>query len=92
VALGLVGYYFADKAALIAAALRRIEEQDISIVQPDAGLPAADRVRAALQCVADPEFLTTEYLSVRLQVWALAQAHAEFAISTEPRRSAIGPA
>jgi hypothetical protein len=28
--------------------------------------------------VAAPEFLTTEYLSLRLQLWALARAHEEF--------------
>jgi TetR/AcrR family transcriptional regulator, cholesterol catabolism regulator len=34
---------------------------------------------AALRRVADPEFLTTEYLSLRLQLWALGQAHEAFA-------------
>jgi AcrR family transcriptional regulator len=79
VALGLVHYYYEDKTSLIAAALRRIEEQDIAIVAPDPTLSPVDRVRAALHRVADPEFLTTEYLSLRLQLWALAQAHEEFA-------------
>lgn len=80
VALGLVTYYFADKTSLIAAALRHIEEQDLRIVEPDPTLPAEERVRAALRRVADPEFLTTEYLSLRLQLWALAQAHERFAL------------
>ncbi len=79
VALGLVHYYYEDKTSLIAAALRRIEEHDIAIVEPDRMLPAEERVRAALRRVADPEFLTTEYLSLRLQLWALAQAHDAFA-------------
>jgi TetR/AcrR family transcriptional regulator, cholesterol catabolism regulator len=79
VALGLVHYYFDDKTSLIAAALRHVGEQDIAIVEPDPMLAPADRITAALRRVADPEFLTTEYLSLRLQLWALAQAHDEFA-------------
>lgn len=74
VALGLMHYYFEDKASLIAAALRRVEDQDMTIVEPDATLKPEERVRLALRRVADPEFLTTEYLSLRLQLWALAQA------------------
>jgi len=79
VALGLVHYYFDDKTALVAAALRRVGEQDLTIVEPDPRLAPADRLKSALQRVADKDFLTTEYLSLRLQLWALAQAHAEFA-------------
>jgi AcrR family transcriptional regulator len=79
VALGLMHYYFEDKSTLIAAALRRVEEQDIAIVAPDPGLDPEASVRAALRRVADPEFLTTEYLSLRLQLWALAQADETFA-------------
>jgi AcrR family transcriptional regulator len=87
VALGLLHYYFVDKTSLIAAALRRVEEQDIAIVEPDPALPADKRLRAALRRVADPEFLTTEYLSLRLQLWALAQAHEEFAeVNTAAQR------
>jgi AcrR family transcriptional regulator len=79
VALGLVHYYFEDKTALIAAALRWVEEQDLAIVEPDPSLAADECLRAALRRVADPEFLTTEYLSLRLQLWALARAHDRFA-------------
>ena len=79
VALGLMHYYFEDKTTLIAAALMRVEEQDIAIVAPDPALSPEASVRAALRRVADPEFLTTEYLSLRLQLWALAQADEAFA-------------
>lgn len=79
VALGLVNYYHGDKTSLISAALRRIEEQDIALVEPDPKLPAQDRLRAALRRIADPEFLTTEYLSLRLQLWSLAQVDEAFA-------------
>jgi len=78
VALGLVHYYYDDKTSLIKAALLRIEEHDLEILRPDPGLPAEARLRAALRRVADPEFLTTEYLSLRLQLWALAPAHPDF--------------
>jgi TetR/AcrR family transcriptional regulator, cholesterol catabolism regulator len=79
VALGLVNYYFEDKTSLVAAALRRVEEEDIAILESDPVLPAEERLRTALRRVADPEFLTTEYLSLRLQLWALAQASEAFA-------------
>lgn len=78
VSLGLVNYYYEDKTSLIRAALHRIEEQDIAMVEPDLTLEPEERLRAALKRVADPEFLTTEYLSLRLQLWALAQAHEDF--------------
>jgi len=78
VALGLVNYYYKDETGLISAALRRIGEQDVALVELDPSLPAEDRLRAALLRVAKPEFLTTEYLSLRLQLWALAQAHEDF--------------
>ncbi|HSS68205.1 MAG TPA: TetR/AcrR family transcriptional regulator [Nocardioidaceae bacterium] len=79
VALGLVGYYYDDKTSLIASALRLIEKQDLALVEPDPSLPPVERLRGALRRIADAEFLTTEYLSLRLQLWSLAQAHAEFA-------------
>jgi TetR/AcrR family transcriptional regulator, cholesterol catabolism regulator len=78
VALGLVNYHFEDKTSLIRAALHRVEEQDLAMVEPDPDLPAEERLRVALRKVAAPEFLTTEYLSLRLQLWALAQAHPDF--------------
>lgn len=79
VALGLVNYYYEDKTSLIRAALRRMEEQDVALVTPDPALPAVDQLRAALRRVVEPQFLTTEYLSLRLQLWALAPAHEDFA-------------
>ncbi|MGC4111604.1 MAG: TetR/AcrR family transcriptional regulator [Nocardioides sp.] len=79
VALGLVHYYFDDKVTLIAAALREVEQQDLLILAPDPALSPEDRVRAVLHRIADPEFLTTEYLSLRLQLWSLAQAAGEYA-------------
>lgn len=80
VALGLVHYYFDDKTTLIAATLRQVEEQDLDIVRPDPGLPPEERLLVALRRVSDPEFLTSEYLALRLQLWALAQANPEYAM------------
>jgi AcrR family transcriptional regulator len=79
VALGLVHYYFEDKTSLIAAALLQVEEQDLMIVESDPTWSPERRLRSALRRVADPEFLTTEYLALRMQLWALAQVTQEFA-------------
>jgi AcrR family transcriptional regulator len=78
VSLGLVNYHYEDKTSLIAAALRRIEEEDVALLEVDAGMEPERRLRAALRRVADPRFLTTDYLSLRLQLWALARAHPDF--------------
>ncbi|RLL66575.1 TetR/AcrR family transcriptional regulator [Streptomyces sp. Z26] len=78
VALGLVNYYYDTKSALIGAALRRIEAEDMAMVAPDPAGHPDDNLRTALRRVADPGFLTTEYLSLRLQLWSLAQAHPDF--------------
>lgn len=87
VALGLVNYHYEDKTSLIRAALRRVEEQDLAILEPDPDLPAAERLRTALRTIADPAYLTTDYLSLRLQLWALARAHEDFAqINTEAQK------
>jgi AcrR family transcriptional regulator len=87
VALGLVNYHFADKTGLIKAALHRVEAQDLAIVEPDPALPPEERLRTVLRRVAEPRFLTTEYLSLRLQLWALARAHEDFEqINTEAQQ------
>ncbi len=46
VALGLVNYHFEDKTSLIRAALHRVEEQDLAMVDPDPALPPEDRLLA----------------------------------------------
>lgn len=79
VALGLVNYYYADKASLIRAVLSRISESDMRLVTPDPEARPDEQLREALRRVAAPEILTTEYLSLRLHLWALAQADEEYA-------------
>jgi AcrR family transcriptional regulator len=80
VALGLVNYYYEDKSSLIRAALHRIDEHDLMLVAPDPASPPDEQLRTALRRVAGPELLTTRYLSLRLHLWALAQAHEDFAL------------
>lgn len=79
VALGLVNYYYEDKSSLVRAALQRIDEHDLRLVEPDPASPPDEQLRKALRRVAGPELLTTRYLSLRLHLWALAQAHEDFA-------------
>lgn len=92
VALGLVNYYYVDKVGLIGAALRRIEHDDVALVAPDPGLAPEERLRAALARISEPEFLRTDYLVLRLQLWALAHSHEEFALinATAQRRYRAG--
>jgi AcrR family transcriptional regulator len=80
VALGLVNYYYEDKLSLIRAALHRIDQHDLMLVAPDAQLSPEEQLRKALRRVAGPDLLTTQYLSLRLHLWALAQAHEDFAL------------
>jgi TetR/AcrR family transcriptional regulator, cholesterol catabolism regulator len=79
VALGLVNYYYADKASLIRAALKRVDEHDVALVAPDPALPPNERLLKALRDVVDPDLLTRQYLSLRLHLWALAKANEDFA-------------
>ncbi len=72
VALGLMNYHFDDKESLLAAALNQIGLQDAELVAPEPGLAPVEQLRVALERVVAPEFLELNYLSLRLQLWALA--------------------
>lgn len=78
VSLGLVNYYYDDKISLVGAVLRRVEEDDISMVKSDSKKSPKENLLVALHRVKSSKFLTTEYLSLRLQLWALAQTHSSF--------------
>jgi TetR/AcrR family transcriptional regulator, cholesterol catabolism regulator len=80
VALGLVNYYYEDKSSLIRAALHRMDEHDLMLVAPDPASPPDEQLRKALKRVAAADLLTTRYLSLRLHLWALAQADEDFAL------------
>lgn len=87
VSLGLVNYHYEDKHGLVAAALRRIGEQDVELLSPRPSATPEATLRAALRRVMDRHLLTTEYLSLRLQLWSLAQVHPEFAqINTDAQQ------
>jgi AcrR family transcriptional regulator len=79
VALGLMNYYFTDKTSLIAAALRRLGEQDAQLVEPQEGLGPREQLVSSLHRVVDEEFLRGDYLALRLQLWALAPVDPSFA-------------
>ncbi|MFI2566176.1 TetR/AcrR family transcriptional regulator [Paenarthrobacter sp. NPDC018779] len=79
VALGLVNYYYDDKTSLIRAALRRVDEDDLRLVATNPDADPTDQLRQALRRVAGPDLLTTPYLSLRLHLWALAQADEGYA-------------
>ena len=79
VALGLVNYYYDDKTTLIRAALRRVDEHDLLLVAPDPSVAPDEQLRRALRRVAGADLLTTRYLSLRLHLWALAQADEDYA-------------
>ena len=79
VALGLMNYYFADKTSLIAAALRRLGDQDAQLVEPQEGLPPREQLVRSLHRVVGDEFLSGDYLALRLQLWALAPVDPLFA-------------
>ena len=61
-----------------AVARHMINSRILLMVEPDPTLEPEERLRRALRRVAAPEFLTTDYLSLRLQLWSLAQAHHDF--------------
>ena len=94
VALGLMNYYFNDKAALIAAALRRLGEQDAEMVEPQPGLDARAQLVRSLRRVAADEFLTSDYLALRLQLWSLVPVDPVYAginkVAQERYRDGLG--
>jgi TetR/AcrR family transcriptional regulator, cholesterol catabolism regulator len=82
VSLGLANYYFTDKTSLVAAALRRIGQQDLDIVQGDRDTEPAERLQFALRRVGDGEFLDPTYLALRLQLCSLATVDTHSPTST----------
>ena len=79
VALGLVNYHFKDKHNLICAALSKFEEFDLEILHVRAIDSAQLQLKKALQNVASKRYLSSDYLSLRMQLWSLAKVHKDFA-------------
>jgi len=77
--VALVNYYYDDKTTLIRAALSRVDEHDLLLVAPDPSVAPDEQLRRALRRVAGADLLTTRYLSLRLHLWALAQADEDYA-------------
>lgn len=87
VSLGLVNYYFSGKTALVAAVLRRVEEEDAVLVRSNPAETPEANLKASLRRTLSTTYLTTEYLSLRLQLWALAQVDPMYAeINIEAQR------
>lgn len=73
-ALGLVNYHFADKNSLVIEAYQQIVDR-LSEAS-DRAVAAADddeaKLIAFIETVFDPAFLNTDYLTLRLSLWAAA--------------------
>ena len=76
VSLGLLSYHFDDKRSLIVAAFQLVTDRLFAasldtlegISDPD------DRVRAYIRNAFTPEFLTPDYLAIRLALWAISRS------------------
>lgn len=81
VSLGLLSYHFDDKRSLIEAAFGRATDRLYAatiasvadVDRPD------DAVRAYIRGAFTDEFLTTDYLALRLALWAIARTDTEIA-------------
>lgn len=91
VAVGLANYYFANKTALICAALERVGDQDLLLVAAPGGVDPDVHLRQCLHQALDPKYLTRDYLSLRLQLWSLAGVDKQFAeINRAAQRRYLG--
>lgn len=79
VASGLAGYYFDGKTGMVESALHRIGEQDVGLLEARPGTDPETAVRQALARVASQRYLTAEYVTLRLQMWALARVDESYA-------------
>lgn len=72
VSLGLLNYHFDGKQALITSAFQLACDRLLASAMDtlDGVVGAEDRVRAFVRGSADDEFLTPEYLRLRLVLWA----------------------
>ena len=77
--VGLANYHFENKTALICAALKRVGDQDAQMVASCEGADPTEHLRQCLQRTLDTEILTSDYLSLRLQMWSLAGVDPQFA-------------
>jgi len=75
VSLGLISYHFDDKRSLIEAAFKRTTGALFAVAVTAAeGLASPDdRVRAYIRGAFSAEFLTDDYLALRVSLWAVSR-------------------
>ena len=80
-ALGLVNYHFEDKDALIVEAYERIVDRLISASMAAVERANSDHAKltAFIETVFDEAFLNTDYLTLRLSLWAAAASDGKIA-------------
>jgi AcrR family transcriptional regulator len=83
VSLGLLNYHFAGKQALIAEAVQLACNRLVgdSLASIDGVVGADDRVRAFIRGAAADEFLSSEYLRLRLVIWSAARLHPDIGVA-----------
>ncbi len=83
VSLGLLNYHFEGKQALITTAVQlacdRLLEGSMASIDGVEG--ADDRVRAFIRGAAGDTFLSSEYLRLRLVIWAAARLHPDIGVA-----------
>lgn len=77
VSVGLLSYHFDDKDSLIIAAYERTTEQLLAAATAAVEVieDPRDRVRAWIRGPFTEAFLTDEYLSLRISLWAVARVN-----------------
>jgi len=85
VSLGLISYHFDDKRSLIEAAFKRATGALFALATDAAEGHASphERVRAYLRGAFSPEFLTDEYLALRISLWAVSRTDPDIAAIEE---------
>ncbi len=75
VSLGLLSYHFDDKRTLIVAAFQLVTDRlfAASLETLDGIDDPSDRVKAYIRNAFTPEFLTADYLAMRLALWAISR-------------------
>jgi len=75
VSLGLISYHFDDKRSLIEAAFKRATGAllAVALTAAESVESPEERVRAYLRGAFSSEFLTDEYLALRVSLWAVSR-------------------
>lgn len=81
VSVGLLSYHFEDKDSLIMAAFERATSllRDVSVESAAKVSDPADKVVEFIRGSFEPEFLNSDYLRLRVSLWAVALTDPELA-------------